>query len=276
MPKTHKSTTDDATLNEVTNRLSRHPAVDGLIVVGSASRGELNPASDYDLVVILSTMAVPLRVGVTSIDGRRADVVFCRTARVEEFLAAVEPLDFGSWTGRLVGWLREGNVVFDRDGRVKQAQEKASGGDWLLPTGTASGLSAWIGVNYNLQVARRYLTSDDPLYLATADVRIMLYGPSDLFFNYFEARRLRWSGEKAAIQYLQQHDPAYLSLFNQFLSEPDRQAKFKLYEELAALTVAPVGELWAEDDAIMMVDAEAVTPEMEEGALDFWESLLQG
>ena len=213
MPKSRQSTTDSATLNEVTERLSQHPAVDGLVVVGSASRGELNPASDYDLVVILSAMPIALQVGVTAIDGRRADVIFCKTAQVEEFLAASEPLDFGSWTGRLVGWLREGRLVFDRDGRLRQAQQKARRGDWLLPAGTAHGFGPWNGVNYNLQVARRYLASDDPLYLATADVRMMLYGPSDLFFNYFEARRLRWSGEKAALQYLQAHDPEYLSLF---------------------------------------------------------------
>ncbi len=276
MPKSRKSTTDSATLNEVTDRLSRRPAVDGLVVIGSASRGELNPASDYDLVVILSVMTVPLHVGVTSIDSRRADVIFCKTAQVEEFLAASEPLDFASWTGRLVGWLREGTVVFDRNDHVRQAQQKARSGDWLLPVGTAHGFGPWSGVNYNLQVARRYLSSDDPLYLATSDVRMMLYGPSDLFFNYFEARRLRWSGEKAALQYLQHHDPEYLSLFTQFLTEPDRQVKFKLYEQLAALTIAPVGELWQENDTIMMVDADGVSPELEERALDFWETLVAG
>ncbi len=276
MPKSRRSTTDNATLNEVINRLSQHPSVDGLIVIGSASRGELNPASDYDLVVILSTMPLPLHVGVTTIDGRRTDVIFHEAAQVDAFLAASEPLDFGSWTGRLVGWLREGRIVFDRDGRLGQAQQKAGRGDWLLPAGTAHGFGAWNGVNYNLQVARRYLASDDPLYLNTADIRMMLYGPSDLFFNYFEARRLRWDGEKAALQYLQQHDPEYLSLFTQFLTEPERQAKFKLYEMLAALTIAPVGELWREDDTVMMVDAAEVTPAMERMALDFWEELVRG
>lgn len=276
MPERRYSTTSGISLDEVIHRLSEHWAVDGIIVVGSASRDKLNPASDYDLVVVLSEMPVPLHVGVTNIDGRFADLVFYKTEQVNAFLATTEPLDFWSWTGRMVGWLQDGRIVLDRDGRLQQGQKKAKEGEWIRPSGTEHGFKAWNSVNYNLQVVGRYLSSDDPLYLATADIRMMIYGPSDLFFNYFEIRRLRWDGEKTAIQYLQKHDPEYLALFNQFLAENDRQAKFRFYKQLAEMTVAPVGRLWQENDTVMIIDADEVTPEMENRALDFWQELVQG
>ncbi len=105
---------------------------------------------------------------------------------------------------------------------------------------------------------------------------MMIYGPSDLFFNYFEIRQLRWDGEKAAIRYLQKQAPQYLTLFNQFLTERDRKVKFRLYKKLAEMTVAPVGQLWYENDTVMVINADEVTPEMENRALDFWEHLLLG
>jgi predicted nucleotidyltransferase len=276
MPEARQSTSTDSSLSEIVSRLSRHPAVDALLLAGSASRNELNPASDYDLVVVLSTMPIPLHVGVTMIDHRFADVIFHTTQQTEAFLAASEPLDFWSWTGRLVGWLEQGQIVFDRKGYVEKAQQKAQGGKWVKPSGTETGVKAWNGVNYNLQVVRRYLSSDDPLYWETADLKMMIYGPADLFFNYFEVRRLQWQGEKAAINYLHRHDPGYLTLFHQFLREHDRRAKFALYEELAKQTVAPVGQLWQAAETIIMVDAEEVTPEMEGEALDFWAELIGG
>ena len=274
MPETRRSTTNDLPFAEVIARLGRHDAVDGLIVIGSARSDEMSPSSDYDLVVVLSPMRVPLHVGITYIDGRIADLIFHTVAQVEQFLAADAPLDFGSWKGRLVGWLETGDIVFDRRGRLRAAQAKARNGSWIRKDGDNNALSAWNNVNYNLQVIRRCLLSDDPLYLATADIRMMLYGPPDLFFNYFAVRGIRWRGEKSAIQHLQQDDPGYLALFSRFLAESDRTEKFRLYEELAVETIAPVGQLWQDGDTVMMVDAEDVTPQLEQQALDFWQELV--
>ncbi|MEZ4831763.1 MAG: hypothetical protein R2873_07120 [Caldilineaceae bacterium] len=87
-------------------------------------------------------------------------------------------------------------------------------------------LHAWNGVNYNLAVARRLVAAEDPLYLQTLDLRMALYAPADLFFNYFRARHLRWNGDKQAIRYLKAHDPDYLVLFQRFVSEQDRTQSF--------------------------------------------------
>ncbi|MEZ4634608.1 MAG: hypothetical protein R2856_06470 [Caldilineaceae bacterium] len=34
-------------------------------------------------------------------------------------------------------------------------------------------------------MARRLVAAEDPLYLQTLDLRMALYAPADLFFNYF-------------------------------------------------------------------------------------------
>lgn len=271
---TRQSTTDKLSFEEVMTRLSQQPTVDGLIVVGSAAQEELTPASDYDLVIILAAMPIPLHVGVTYIDGRFTDLLFHTVEQIAQILAATAPFDFWDWTGRLVGWLQTGQVVFDRHGNVEQAQAKVKAGVWLQTNQDQAVYGAWQSINYNLQVVRRYLAADDPAYLTAADLRMMLFGPQDLFFNYFAVRGLPPDNEKKALQYLQNHDPAYLRLFNQFLAEHDRRVKYQLYEQLAALTLAPVGALWQVGETILNLDTPIMTSVLEADALSFWEALV--
>lgn len=274
MPIVRESTTNAQSFDDVTANLMRRDVVDGLILVGSASKGQLTTASDFDLVVVLSEMPVPLHVGTTYIEGRFTDLVFFATNHVDQFLEATEPYGFWDWVGRFIGFCETGEILFDRHGRLQRAQAKAQSGQWIKPDGAFEAFQAWNRVNYNLQVVRRYLTSDDPLYLQTADIKMMLYGPQDLFFSYFTIRQRRWDGEKAAVCYLQEHDPEYLELFNRFLTETDRHEKHRLYEQLAEMTVAPVGRLIKDGESVMIVENNPVTPKQEATALDFWEHLV--
>lgn len=274
MPVIRKSTTNSYCFEEIVARLSQCEAVDGILLVGSASKGELTPASDYDLILILSTMPESLHVGTTYIDGRFTDLVFFTADHVEQFLAATDPFGFWDWVGRFAGFCESGKILFDRHGRLAGAQIKAQSGEWIKPDGAYEAYQAWFRVNYNLQVVRRYLASDDPLYLQTAEIKMMLYGPQDLFFSYFTIRGVRWEGEKAAVRYLQKYAPVYLALYQQFLAETDRDEKYQLYERLAALTVAPVGRLINESESSMMIEGESVNAENEQRALEFWEKLV--
>jgi predicted nucleotidyltransferase len=274
MPETRRSTTATLSLDEVIARLARQEAVEAILLVGSAAHNAMTPVSDYDLAVLFSQTPLPLHVGTTQIDGRFTDLIFFNGGHAEQVLNAAEPLNDREWAGLLVRYLVEGELVYDRDGRLNRARAKVQSGDWLQPLGDGDLFGPWSRVNFNLQVIRRYLQSDDPIYLLTADIRMAIYGPSDLFWSYFTLRKMPWRGEKEAIHYLQTHDPEYLAIFNQFISESERHAKFALYEQLAVRTVAPVGTLWRDGDAVMLVDAPQVTPKMERQALDFWEGLV--
>ncbi len=274
MPQTRAAISDALTLDAVIDRLQQQPTVEGLILVGSAANATMNVASDYDLVLILSAMPVPLHTGVTSIDGRFTDLLFHTTADVEQILAATAAFDFGDWTGRLVGWLLEGQIRFDQRGQLGAAQAKVRAGEWILPVAARTAYSAWQRINYNLAVVRRLLRSDDPTYLMAAEMRMALFGPQDLFWNYFAVRGLHPESEKAEIAYLREHDPEFLRHFNRFLSTTDREAKVRQYEELAAWVLRPVGKLWPPSHTVLNLTGAAVTPETERQALDFWATLI--
>lgn len=113
------SRTVDMTLDAVLTRLSRHPSVDGLVAVGSTDRSSFTPASDYDILVVLAAMPVPLQVGLTFIDHRLTDLLFATTSHVEQILTAVIAIDGDAWEGRIARWLATGQVVFDRHGYVR-------------------------------------------------------------------------------------------------------------------------------------------------------------
>ncbi|HUT21572.1 MAG TPA: hypothetical protein VM366_20660, partial [Anaerolineae bacterium] len=206
-------------------------------------------------------------------DGTLTDLIFLRAAQIDEVLALEECVAEDGWLGQIVRGLEVGTILFDRDGRLAQAQAEARSQDLLVRTEDA-GYSAWFTINYNLAQTRRLLAADDAVYLATADLRMALYAPRDLVFGYFQLRGLRWEGDKAAVRHLTAHDPAYLNLLSRFLGEPNREVKCALYERLAALTVAPVGALWEEGETAMTFDGEKGTPDMVGAALSFWQGLL--
>ena len=262
------------TLEQVIARLSRHRAVEGILIIGSAVQSELTPASDYDLVLVLSGMPAPLHVALTSIDRRLADIIFITTAQIDEILDLDAPVDGDAWIGRIVRWLLGGEIAYDRTGNLRRAQEKVGRGGWLRAKDGSGGYGAWFKINYNLAQTRRLYTSDDPIYRATAELRTSVYGPSDLLFGYWEIRNLRWEGDKEAVRYLEAHDPHYLALFQRYLREADPGRKLALYEQLAERTTAPLGGLWTEGTIALTFDAQTVSPDMIEAGLRFWEDVL--
>jgi hypothetical protein len=116
--------------------------------------------------------------------------------------------------------------------------------NWLEPIADQAAYGAWFGINYNLAQAQRMVQSTDPLYRQTVAIRLAVYGHADIWYGYFTLRKLPWSGDKPAVQYLRTHDPAFLALYEQFIQTADLNQKMTLYAQIAALTTAPLGGLW--------------------------------
>lgn len=275
MPPTIPSSSNNLSFEEATARLAANKAVDGLLAIGSASRNEITPVSDYDLIVILRETPLPLRVALTHIDHRLTDIIFVNVVELEHILQGDGPTAYTVWDkAQLLQWLRTGQIVFDRSGQLQQAQSKAQS---QPEKGTSESeiYAAWFSINYNLKQTRRLMTSADPAYRMAVDVRL-LFSLHDLWRYYFLVRRLPSQGEKAQARYLETHDPAYLETFRECFAESNRTKKLQLYEELAQLTIAPIGSLW-EDEVTSILPEPGLQWETHtvQTALSFWQGLLQ-
>ncbi len=275
MIQTHLAASNSLTLNEVIARLSRRKSVEGLLTIGTTSGVKLTAASDYDLVIVLSELPEGLEpYGITYIDNRLTDLLFVAAAQLDEIQTLEAPIDGWVRLGRIVAWFKAGHIVFDRNGRLQRAQDKVRAQPTLKPL-AKDGRAGWWRVNYNLAQTLRMLASTDPVTLIAAELRMALYGPADLLFNYFDIRNLTWHGDKEAVRYLMAHDATYLARFQAFISESDLATKAELYKELTARTIAPVGDLWPQGITALAVD-QGSEAESQREALRLWDALTRG
>jgi len=243
--------TTDWRLDAVLAHLSEQPEIDGIMQIGSLTNDAFSPTSDYDLVIVLHDLSTPWYVGVTTIDRRFTDLLFVDAAALERIAALSTPIALHDPLAPIVRWLQHGQIIHDRSGRLATAREHVTSTDWVKPAPEENAYSSWFAINYNLAQARRMLASEDPLYRATVDVRMAIFGHMDVWTGYFTIRRLPYTGEKEAIRYLLAHDPDFLAHYGQFITEIETHAKFTHYERVAALAIAPYGELWSPDATAM-------------------------
>ncbi|MCY3784248.1 MAG: hypothetical protein OXG79_10720 [Chloroflexi bacterium] len=265
----------DSTLADVVRRLAARSAAQGVALCGSGRDQTLTPVSDIDLLIVVDEAHAYLRSGVTQVDGRMGDLMFATTREIAEIATAESALDAGTWVGMIASHLERAEILFDRDGSLARAQIQIRRCE--LAPGAAPGAAyrAWNKINYDRQHNRRMLASDDPGVAAALDVRLQ-YGLSDVISGYFATRGLPWQGEKAAVRYLRDHDSAFLTLFQQALSENDRRAKFDLYERLCLMATAPVGGLWPDGaTSAHLRDPAAASPEAHAEATAFIASLFE-
>ena len=262
------------TLEVVLAQLSRHPLVEGLLTVGSTGKTSFTPNSDYDILILLKDMPVPLQVGIVYIDHRLTDLLFTTSDFIDQILAGEIVFETDTWESRIAGWLISGNVIFDKDGRLNQVRAKLNKGNWVRPLEDIDAYGAWISINYNLLHTKRLIQSDDPVKQYAAELRMSLYGVSSVIYSYFRIRKLPWEGDKAAIRYLMAFDPEYFALLQQFLHAADPFLKFALYETIAQATLTPILQLWTTEPTVLWNDRVPARWETLQVGLAFWEELI--
>lgn len=267
------SGTDALTLDEVIGRLARQEEVVGIVLLGSTAKAALTADSDYDLLLILEQLAVPLHVVFTTIDGRLADVIFSDRRFIDHILRddALEPESAAA--GNLMNWLQKGQVVYDHTGQIGLAQAKIQEGVWLLPPDQKAVYNVWKGIHYNYHQTRRMLAAADPVYQTAVDLRLT-YMLADVWFGYFTVRQLPWEGEKKAVRYWQSHDPDYLAVFQSYLVTTERQERFALYTQLAQRTLEPIGGLIHTPATLVTLPGDDWAVTDIKTAFDFWHDLL--
>ena len=274
-----RSTADGAgtaTLDELVARLARHDAVAGVLLMGSTGTAALTPTSDYDLLVVLTDLPAPLRMVTTWVGDRLTEVYCTTTAALDRIVA--EP---SAWSGNseeaiVFSWLTTGRVVYDRVGRLRQTQAAAQHAPPPVPH-EREAYEAWRHIGYSVVQMRRYLAASDAASRIAVDLRL-LYGLFEVVLAYFAVRGVPWRGEKEAIRYWEEHDPAYLGDFRACLAESDQGRKAAWYVELARRALDPVGGLWEPGTTTVASGAgygSGVTPPAGtvEDALGFWREL---
>jgi predicted nucleotidyltransferase len=272
MPLTRETLSNRLTLDAALTRLATHDLVDGLALFGSRAGSAALPASDHDLLVLVSSPPVGIFQMLTHIEGHMAGVVFVLTARADRLLGAV-PVAASSSDGRFWLKMQTARIVYDASGRLGHAQELARRGGWQAVSGYGDKYGAWFWHNFDLYQMRRMARADDPVYQTAVDL-MLCGGLSDICRAYYKTRHLPWEGEKTALCYLRQHDPAYLALLRECLAADDRAHKLQLFAQLVANTLGPVGPLWEPGSTAVVLDGPDASQDQVEAALNFWESLF--
>ena len=260
-------------LPDVVRRLAGSAQVEGIVAFGSTGLTDQPAWADFDLFLLVHGWPSAVRVGVTYIDGRLTDLLFAEPAALDRILETPGQLDATTWDGRLARGLQSGRILFDRSGRLAGVQrhlETLAAPPTVAPVSEA--YRYWFRINYNRLQTRRMLDSDDLTYLLAVDARL-LYMVSEVFTAYFSVRDLIWDGEKAAIRYLRLYDRAFLDQFQACIAAMDRADRFRQYEELARLALAPVGPLW--DDHVTVFTSDTTAEAATQQAQQVWQHLVQ-
>jgi hypothetical protein len=244
MENINKSLAHTWPFERVIDCLKMNEQVQGLLLVGSLAQDALTSASDFDLVIILRDAPQPWYVGVTTIEGRFSDLIFVAASTLDEVVALNEPIPSGHALAPILRWLKNGKSLFDRRGQIQRCQDLAHSREWVLPLDDEEIFSSWFAINYNLAVAQRMSASPDPLYQATAGIRMAVYGYTNIWLGYFTLRKLPWEGDKAGVRYLQQNDMVFFETYQRFIGAVDLEEKLRLYRQAAELAAAPLGGLW--------------------------------
>jgi predicted nucleotidyltransferase len=263
------------TLEELAARLKNSDNVLAVAVIGSAGEDKLNPASDYDLLIVLKAMPISITGGVTNLEGRLTDIIFAISQDIER-LSRVDnnEITINSIQGAMLRWLKNARIKFDKTGHLELLQERVKNGFSARLPSEGEVYSRLDKASYNLAHTKRMMASEDPDYQIAIDLRL-LYQLADLMVDYFFVRGLPWQGEKHAIRYWRLHDPTYLNLFIKCINEKDRLRRIDHYSELASVTMAPIGELWYSGDTRFRLSPDSeMTIGNIRAAEEFWQSLL--
>ncbi len=230
-------------LQEIIAKLSQDDNIDALLLCGSTATGTQTKSSDYDLVLIVKEKPERLLSLFTYINDIPADIFFYSVADIRRIISDKKVKEGGEmW---LVHWLLKGKISFDKSGDLSRLQSLIS--DIQYPADTSASTFAY-KINYNLVNNTRYFESNDTLYHSALEIRL-LYSITEALVGYFSMRHIYWEGEKKAIQYLEDQDLEYLSIFQKTVRASNLRDKFIAYQDLADKSFTAEYLKWDKDVA---------------------------
>jgi hypothetical protein len=270
------SVSEQLSLNETMTRLSQSPLVDGIAEFGSHTAGHFSPASDYDLLILLTH--VPLRAFqmLTTIHGRLADIVLVETETADRLLTTgTQPTTL--FDTLFVRKMQTASIHFDRSGRLHRLQHLITSSSWRAAATPAAPRSAWPAIwfwqSFGLLQLERMAQSQELVHRLAVD---MLFTAclSTTWRSYFDVRAQPWDGEKAALRYWMEHDLAYFQTVQVCLQAPDRNERLEAYRALVQQTIQPIGDILRVGETAVVLAQEGREDSEVQVILHFWNSLF--
>lgn len=262
--------------DETIQRLSQSPFVEGIAAFGSRAFARESAASDYDLLIVLRDLPAPVFQIITAIDGLIADIVPVNVELIERMVAAGAEPPTDLFGVMLVQKLRTARILFDRAGLMARAQAAARAIPAISltpkPAMFAKRYAEMFWQGFVTQQVRRMSRSEDELHHLAADMMISSI-LTQTYRAYFELRGLAWEGEKAALRYWRQSDPACYELVRLLIGARDLEARLNAYERLSRHVLDGYGEpIRAGQTAVML--ATDVSEVDVTAMLDYWDRLF--
>lgn len=242
---TLRSASAEMSLDGVITHLRDRRDVVGVATLGSTATEKFSSASDIDLLIVLETGAAalavtPFEVVYTHIDQRSADVILTTEDALARLAAGdwSHPLPSAEYS--LVRWIRRGRVLFDRhDVLTSIAKRKEDPVPWT----DSEQVNSWWSLNFALVKASRYWASGETGY-RRATAWIVHTHLNEAVVAYFVARHLPWDGERAAIAFLEEHDPEFLAAVERFLTPWNDAVRLQNFARIVHLALSRGGEVW--------------------------------
>ncbi len=125
MMDVHKRFND--VMNEIVKEWKKKDEVEGVYVYGALPRGTLTANSTLDLCVVWNASEAPVQL-LAEHDGIRVDMTFLTPDQIEGVIAGEMDNEFK--IAEVIGRLRVAKVVFDRNKRLKEWQERVAEYQW--------------------------------------------------------------------------------------------------------------------------------------------------
>lgn len=251
--------------DELIRRLSASDIVEGIALFGS----QRSAISDYDLLLVVKTLPVPIFQMFTTIEQNMADVIFVQMETVNTVLELETAVHPYSPEGMLLHKMQKATILYDGTGKLKDVQRRASHHPDLLEK-LQDTYSGWFWHNHSLMHMKRMSQSADPIYQMAVALMLMTV-LAEISRVYFQMRGIIWEGEKAALRYFQAHDKDFFEGLLEALSASTTAHRLAAYEHLLDIAV---GNVWGGDISAVYLREVAHTPENLDRALMFWEQLV--
>jgi hypothetical protein len=256
--------------------LTQSPLVDGVAEFGSRSSQDVSAASDYDLLILLTS--IPMRVFqlLTTIDGRLADIVLIETEAADSLLAKGER-PAAVFEALFARKMQTARIHYDRSDRLHRLQQLVTSPAWEAAPAASAQIRAWPGIwfwqCFGLLQIERMAESHDPVHRLAVDM-LLTACLAGTWRSYFNVRALPWDGEKAALRYWMAHDASYYETVQSCLGAVDRQARLAAYRALVQQTIEPIGPiLRLGETAVVLAQAEAEWADVD-AILRYWNGLF--